>query len=86
MKRLTTLLCLTLSLCLLSGCFVRNDDPIVQEADKAVQQILDRLEALTDQTKEMTDDELAETIRGIAGEYHLTLNDEQMKFLISAMR
>ena len=54
MKRLTTLLCLTLSLCLLSGCFVRNDDPIVQEADKAVQQILDRLEALTDQTKEMT--------------------------------
>ena len=86
MKRLTTLLCLTLSLCLLSGCFVRNDDPIVQEADKAVQQILDRLEALTDQTKEMTDDELAETIRGIAGEYHLTLNDEQMKFLISACR
>ena len=86
MKRLTTLLCLTLSLCLLSGRFVRNDDPIVQEADKAVQQILDRLEALTDQTKEMTDDELAETIRGIAGEYHLTLNDEQMKFLISACR
>lgn len=86
MKRLTTLLCLTLSLCLLSGCFVRNDDPIVQEADKAVQQVLDRLEELTGQTRDMTDEELSETIRGIAGEYHLTLNDEQMKFLLSACR
>ena len=85
MKRLTTFLCLTLSLCLLSGCFVRNDDPIVQEADKAVQQVLDRLEELTDQTRNMTDEELSETIRGIAGEYHLTLNDEQMKFLLSAL-
>ena len=62
------------------------DKGTAKEADKALQQVLEQLETLTDQTKDMTDAELAETIQGIAGEYHLTLNDEQMKFLISACR
>ena len=87
MKRPLNLLCLLLALTLLGGCSVKigGFDP-AKEADKALQQVLEQLETLTDQTKDMTDAELAETIQGIAGEYHLTLNDEQMKFLISACR
>lgn len=87
MKRFSQLLSLLLILALLGGCSVRigGFDP-AEEADKAVQQVLERLEDLTGQTRDMTDAELTETIQGIAGEYHLTLNDEQMKFLISACR
>lgn len=85
MKRFTQLLCLMLALSLLAGCGRQKIDP-AEEAEKAVQQVLSRLADLTDQTRNMTDTELSETIQGIAGEYHLTLNDEQMNFLISACR
>jgi len=87
MKRITRLLSLLLVLALLGGCSSGHGrlDP-GKEADKAVQKVLDRLTDLTDQTRDMTDEELAETIQGIAGEYRLTLNEEQMKFLISACR
>lgn len=88
MKRVSGLLSLLLILSLLSGCSIVNVggfDP-AKEADRAMQQILDRMEGLTDQTKDMTDEELADMLQDIAGEYHLTLNDEQLKFLISACR
>lgn len=87
MNRFTRLAILVLALSLLSGCNIggRKIDP-AQEADKALQQVLERLETLTDQTRDMSDSELSETIQKIAGEYHLTLNDEQMTFLISACR
>lgn len=87
MKRFPRFLALLLSLALLGGCTVKiGGFAPANEADKAIQQILKQMEGLTDQTKNMTDEELAETLQNIAAEYHLTLNDEQMKFLISACR
>ncbi len=87
MKRFTRLVSLLLALCLLTGCSFgsKKIDP-AQEAEKAMEQVLDRLGTLTDQTRNMSDAELSQTIQGIAGEYHLTLNNEQMSFLISACR
>ena len=61
-------------------------DQTEESKDPAVQQILDRLSSLTDQTRSMSDDELSEYLQSIAGEYRLTLNQEQLDFLISACR
>lgn len=61
-------------------------DQTEESKDPAVQQILDRLSGLTDQTRSMSDDELSEYLQSIAGEYRLTLNQEQLDFLISACR
>lgn len=79
MKRITQLTCLLLILALLAGCGGK------QEASP-LQPLLDQLAAITDQTRNMTDAELSDTIQSMAGEHRLTLNDEQLQFLISACR
>lgn len=79
MKRITQLFCLLLALTLLTGCGSKEDA-------SPLQPLLDQLSAITDQTRDMTDAELTDTIQSMAGEHHLTLNDEQLQFLISACR
>lgn len=78
------LISLLLALSLLCTCVLALDP--ADAVEEGVQQVLDRLANLTDQTRNMTDEELADTIQSIAGEYHLTLNREQLDFLISACR
>jgi len=79
-----SLISLLLVLSLLCTCVFAIDPGEI--AEQGVQQVLDRLSDLTDQTRTMTDEELAETIQSIAAEYHLTFNQEQLDFLISACR
>ena len=85
------LLCMTaVLLCTACGLSVSASgaaaDQTEESKDPVVQQILDRLSGLTDQTRSMSDDELSEYLQSIAGEYRLTLNQEQLDFLISACR
>ena len=49
-------------------------------------QILGKLSEITEQTRCMSDEELAEQIQLLAEEYHAKLNAEQLDFLISACR
>lgn len=79
MKRITQLFCMLLVLTLLVGCGSKQET-------SPLQPLLDQLATITDQTRNMTDEELSDIIQSMAGEHHLTLNDEQLTFLISACR
>ena len=48
--------------------------------------IVNELKLILDETKDMTDDELREQIKQIAGKYEVTLNDSQIDQLISLCR
>lgn len=48
--------------------------------------IVNELKIILDETKNMTDDELREQIKQIAGKYEVTLNDSQIDQLISLCR
>lgn len=79
MKRTRPLFCLLLALILLTGCGAKEDA-------SPLQPLLNQLSGITEQTRSMTDEELAVMIQSMAAEHHLTLNDEQLTFLISACR
>lgn len=92
-----TLISLILILSILCGCTcVFAADPLETihkelaklpgELAQKVEDIILELNELTDDTRAMTDEELAEKALAIAGEHDLTLNDEQLKFIIAAVR
>lgn len=76
------LVCL-LVLAVLAGCMAVS---AAEDTETVMDQILDRLGEITDQTRGMSDVELAEEIQAMAGEYHVKLNQEQLDFLVSACR
>lgn len=49
-------------------------------------EIVNELKLILDETKSMTDDEIAAEIRSIAGEYNVSLNDSQVSQLVSLCR
>jgi len=49
-------------------------------------QIVEQLKGILDQTREMTDEQVKERLRAIAGEYHLSLTDGQLSQLVSLCR
>ena len=57
-----------------------------QSVSQVIDRITEQLQEVTEQTRTMTDEELAAFLQELAGEYHLTLNEEQLKFLISICR
>ena len=57
-----------------------------QSVSPVIDRITEQLQEVTEQTRTMTDEELAAFLQELAGEYHLTLNEEQLKFLISICR
>lgn len=57
-----------------------------QAVSQAMDRLTEQLREVTDQTRAMSDDELTAFLQELAGEYHLTLNEEQLEFLISICR
>lgn len=48
--------------------------------------VVDELKALLEESKDMTDEELGDRIREIAGEYNVTFNDGQVQMLVDLCR
>lgn len=58
-----------------------------EELKQKTQQVIERMREFTDEIETMSDEELEQTIRDVAAEYHIPeMNDEQIRFLMDLCR